>query len=80
MWPHTVANETGVFFFMINGPEIMSKMTGKSETLCKTARQSLRCLPLLRTKLVVSKKSSKNSRRSHPEQFLKYTSKSVLWY
>lgn len=26
-----VANETGAFFFLINGPEIMSKMTGDSE-------------------------------------------------
>ncbi|KAI6164523.1 P-loop containing nucleoside triphosphate hydrolase protein [Pisolithus thermaeus] len=27
-----VANETGAFFFLINGPEIMSKMAGESET------------------------------------------------
>ena len=26
-----VANETGAFFFLINGPEIMSKMAGESE-------------------------------------------------
>ncbi|KAM7502093.1 hypothetical protein LguiB_000997 [Lonicera macranthoides] len=26
-----IANETGAFFFCINGPEIMSKMTGESE-------------------------------------------------
>ena len=26
-----VANETGAFFFTINGPEIMSKMAGESE-------------------------------------------------
>lgn len=26
-----VANETGAFFFLINGPEIMSKMTGEAE-------------------------------------------------
>jgi transitional endoplasmic reticulum ATPase len=25
-----VANETGAFFFLINGPEIMSKMAGES--------------------------------------------------
>lgn len=25
-------NETGAFFFCINGPEIMSKMTGESES------------------------------------------------
>ncbi|KOX73300.1 Transitional endoplasmic reticulum ATPase TER94 [Melipona quadrifasciata] len=27
-----VANETGAFFFLINGPEIMSKLAGESET------------------------------------------------
>lgn len=27
-----VANETGAFFFLIDGPEIMSKMTGESES------------------------------------------------
>ena len=26
-----VANKTGAFFFLINGPEIMSKMASKSE-------------------------------------------------
>lgn len=26
-----VANETGAFFFLLNGPEIMSKMTGEAE-------------------------------------------------
>lgn len=26
-----VANETGAFFFLINGPEIMSKMAGEAE-------------------------------------------------
>jgi transitional endoplasmic reticulum ATPase len=26
-----VVNETGAFFFLINGPEIMSKMVGESE-------------------------------------------------
>jgi transitional endoplasmic reticulum ATPase len=26
-----VANETGAYFFLINGPEIMSKMAGESE-------------------------------------------------
>jgi transitional endoplasmic reticulum ATPase len=32
-----VANETGAFFFLINGPEIMSKMAGDSEANLKTA-------------------------------------------
>jgi transitional endoplasmic reticulum ATPase len=27
-----VANETGAFFFLINGPEIMSKMAGEDES------------------------------------------------
>ena len=26
-----IANETGAFFFLINGPEIMSKMAGQAE-------------------------------------------------
>ena len=26
-----IANETGAFFFLINGPEIMSKMAGEAE-------------------------------------------------
>ena len=32
-----VANETGAFFFLINGPEIMSKMAGESETNLRKA-------------------------------------------
>ena len=32
-----VANETGVFFFLINGPEIMSKMAGESESNLRKA-------------------------------------------
>src|SRR3990167_10478773 len=32
-----VANETGSFFFVINGPEIMSKMAGESESNLRTA-------------------------------------------
>src|SRR5206468_1617541 len=32
-----VANETGAFFFLINGPEIMSKMVGESENNLKKA-------------------------------------------
>jgi len=35
-----VANETGAFFFLINGPEIMSKLAGESESTC--ARPSRR--------------------------------------
>ena len=31
-----VANETGAFFFLINGPEIMSKLAGESE--CKSRK------------------------------------------
>ena len=32
-----VANETGAFFFKINGPEIMSKMAGESESNLRKA-------------------------------------------
>jgi transitional endoplasmic reticulum ATPase len=32
-----LANETGAFFFIINGPEIMSKMTGESESNLRKA-------------------------------------------
>ncbi|KAM3329374.1 hypothetical protein ACQJBY_026441 [Aegilops geniculata] len=32
-----VANETGAFFFLINGPEIMSKMAGESESNMRKA-------------------------------------------
>ena len=32
-----VANETGAFFFLINGPEIMSKMAGESESNVRKA-------------------------------------------
>lgn len=32
-----VANETGAFFFIINGPEIMSKMAGESESNLRKA-------------------------------------------
>lgn len=33
-----VANETGAFFFLINGPEIMSKMAGESESNLRKGR------------------------------------------
>lgn len=32
-----VANETGAFFFLINGPEIMSKMAGEAESNLRKA-------------------------------------------
>ena len=32
-----MANETGSFFFLINGPEIMSKMAGESESNLRKA-------------------------------------------
>ena len=32
-----VANETGAFFFLIHGPEIMSKMAGESESNLRKA-------------------------------------------
>lgn len=32
-----VANETGAFFFLINGPEVMSKMAGEAESNLRRA-------------------------------------------
>uniref|UniRef100_A0A7E4UM96 vesicle-fusing ATPase n=1 Tax=Panagrellus redivivus TaxID=6233 RepID=A0A7E4UM96_PANRE len=37
MIARAVANETGCFFFLINGPEIMSKMSGESESNLRKA-------------------------------------------
>lgn len=37
-----VANETGAFFFLINGPEIMSKLAGESESNLRKVRQCSR--------------------------------------
>ena len=37
MIARAVANETGAFFFLINGPEIMSKMAGDSESNLRKA-------------------------------------------
>ena len=37
MMARAVANETGAFFFLINGPEIMSKMAGESESNLRKA-------------------------------------------
>jgi transitional endoplasmic reticulum ATPase len=37
MIARAVANETGAFFFLINGPEIMSKMAGESESNLRRA-------------------------------------------
>lgn len=37
MIARAVANETGAFFFTINGPEIMSKMAGESESNLRKA-------------------------------------------
>ena len=36
-----VANETGAFFFLINGPEIMSKLAGESEANLRKAFEGL---------------------------------------
>ena len=32
-----IANETGAFFFLLNGPEIMSKMAGQAEENLRSA-------------------------------------------
>ena len=37
MIARAVTNETGAFFFLINGPEIMSKMAGDSEANLRRA-------------------------------------------
>ena len=37
MIARAVANETGSFFFLINGPEIMSKLAGESESNLRKA-------------------------------------------
>merc|ERR1712107_795312 len=37
MGARAVANETGAFFFLINGPEIMSKLAGESESNLRKA-------------------------------------------
>ena len=43
-----VANETGAFFFSINGPEIMSKMAGESESnLRKAFEEAEKNLPAI---------------------------------
>ncbi len=50
-----VANETGAFFFLINGPEIMSKMAGESESNLRKVGEFLPfflCLTLLLLLLV----------------------------
>ena len=38
-----VANETGAFFFLINGPEIMSKMAGESESNLRKGNELMEC-------------------------------------
>ena len=43
-----VANETGAFFFLINGPEIMGKMASKSESnLGKASNEAEKNLPAI---------------------------------
>ena len=37
MIARAVANETGAFFYLINGPEIMSKLAGESESNLRKA-------------------------------------------
>lgn len=36
---------TGAFFFLINGPEIMSKMAGESESNLRKAFEEVRAVP-----------------------------------
>ncbi|KAI0305805.1 AAA ATPase [Multifurca ochricompacta] len=56
-----VANETGAFFFLINGPEIMSKMAGESESnLRKAFEEAEKNSPaiIFMTKLILSHQST----------------------
>jgi len=42
------ANGTGALFFLINGPEIMSKMAGESESnLCKAIKEAAKNAPAI---------------------------------
>lgn len=40
MIARAVAAETGAYFYLINGPEIMSKMSGESESNLRKVQQS----------------------------------------
>ena len=40
-----VANKTGTFFFLINGPEIISKMAGESESNLRKAFEEVEKKP-----------------------------------
>jgi transitional endoplasmic reticulum ATPase len=45
---HAVANKTSAFFFLINGPKIMSKMAHESESnLCKAFKEAEESLPAI---------------------------------
>ena len=56
-----IANETGAFFFLINGPEIMSKMAGEAEGNLRKAFE---------TQLLL--KETKSKVKSKEESFLNY--------
>jgi SpoVK/Ycf46/Vps4 family AAA+-type ATPase len=50
-----VANETGAFFFLINGPEIMSKLAGESESnLRKAFEEAEKVKSILSNRILIS--------------------------
>jgi transitional endoplasmic reticulum ATPase len=47
-----VANETGAFFFLINGPEIMSKLAGESESNLRKAFEEAEKVKTIHSNLI----------------------------
>ncbi len=50
-----MANETGAFFFLINGPEIMSKLAGESESNLRKAFEEAEKVNLKKNKILINK-------------------------
>ena len=68
-----VANETGAFFFLINGPEIMSKMAGESESnLRKAFEEAEKNSPAIifidEVDAIAPKRDKVGLQRNHPIQ------------
>ena len=58
-----VANETGAFFFLINGPEIMSKLAGESESNLRKAFEEAEKMHLLLSSLTRSTQLLQSARK-----------------
>jgi transitional endoplasmic reticulum ATPase len=63
-----IANETGAFFFLLNGPEIMSKMAGQAEEISRKLMlinqllsSLMRLIPLLQTERRLMVRSKEES-------------------